>query len=162
MTKLIRVFATLTAFAISATVALAHDYKLGELEIGHPWAKATITGQPVAGGFMKIHNSGTEPDRLIKVTSEVSDAIQIHKMSVENGVMKMGEVPGGLEVAPGTITELKPGGLHVMFMGIRAPFKEGGSVKAVLTFEKAGNVEVEFKIEAATKNAPDHTQHQAQ
>lgn len=161
MTTLTRVLATLTALAVSATGALAHDYKLGELEIGHPWAKATVTGQPVAGGFMKIVNNGAEPDRLIKVTSGVSDVIQIHEMKVEDGVMKMGEIPGGLEIAPGTAAELKPGGLHVMFIGIKAPFKEGDAVKAVLSFEKAGDVEVEFKVEAA-KGAQDHKHHQAQ
>ena len=162
MTRFIRISATLAAFTLSATLSFANDYKLGNLEIGHPWAKATVAGQPVAGGFMKISNGGSEPDRLIKVTSSVSDMIQIHEMKVEDGVMKMGEIPGGIEVAPGGTVELKPGGLHVMFMGIKAPFKEGDGVKAVLTFEKAGDVEVEFKVEAATKSAQDHKQHQAQ
>lgn len=161
MTMFTRVFATLATLALSATLSLGHDYKVGTLEIAHPWAKATVTGQPVAGGFMKIVNNGTEPDRLIKVTSGVSDMIQVHEMKVENGVMKMGEIPDGLEIAPGATIELKPGGLHVMFMGIKTPFKDGESVKAVLTFEKAGDVEVEFKVEAA-KGAQDHGNHQAQ
>lgn len=149
MTTFIRVFATLLALVFSATLALAHGYKLGNLEIKHPWAKATISGQPVAGGFMKITNNGTEPDRLLKITSGVSDMIQIHEMKVEDGIMKMGEIPGGLEIAPGATVELKPGALHVMFMGIKAPFKEGETVKATLTFEKAGTIGVEFKVDAA-------------
>ena len=161
MIRSIRVLATLATLALSTTLSLAHDYKLGNLEIGHPWAKATVAGQPVAGGFLKIVNGGTEPDRLLKVTSGISDMIQIHEMKVEDGVMKMGEIPGGIEVAPGATVELKPGGLHVMFMGIKAPFKEGDGVKAVLTFEKAGDVEVEFKVEAA-KGTPDHKQHHTQ
>ena len=64
-------------------------------------------------------------------------------------------------LTPGATVELKPGGLHVMFMGIKAPFREGESVKAVLTFEKAGDIEVEFKIDAANKGAQDH-KHQTQ
>jgi periplasmic copper chaperone A len=162
MTTFTRVLTTLFAIALSATLALAHGYKLGSLEIKHPWAKATIAGQPVAGGFMKIVNNGTEPDRLLKITSGVSDMIQVHDMKVENGVMKMGEVPDGLEIAPGATVELKPGGLHVMFMGIKAPFKEGEPVKAVLTFEKAGTIEIEFKVDAAKKGDDAHKHHQTQ
>jgi len=156
-----RATVALFAVALSATLALAHGYKLGNLEIKHPWAKATVPGQPVAGGFLKVVNTGSEPDRLVKVTSDVSGNIQLHDMKVEDGVMKMGEVPGGIEVAPGATVELKPGGLHVMFMGIKAPFKEGETVKAVLTFEKAGDVAVEFKIDAA-KGTDAHKNHQSQ
>ena len=148
MTTFNRVFATLLAIVLSTTLAIAHGYKLGNLEIAHPWAKATIQGAPVAGGFMKITNNGTAPDRLIKITADVADTIQIHEMKVEDGIMMMGEVPGGLEIAPGATVELKPGGLHVMFMGIKAPFRDGETVKAVLTFEKAGDIAVEFKIQA--------------
>lgn len=156
-----RATVALAAIALSATLAFAHGYKLGNLEIKHPWAKATVPGQPVAGGFLSVVNSGSEPDRLVKVTSDVSGMIQLHEMKVEDGVMKMNEIPGGIEVAPGATVELKPGGLHVMFMGIKAPFKEGETVKAVLTFEKAGDVAVEFKIEAA-KGTDAHKNHQTQ
>lgn len=162
MTTFTRVLATLLALAFSVTLALAHGYKLGHLEIQHPWAKATLAGQPVAGGFMKITNSGTEPDRLLKITSSVSDMIQVHEMKVEDGVMKMGEIPDGLEIAPGATVELKPGGLHVMFMGIKTPFKEGEMVKATLTFEKAGTIEVEFKVDAAKPGDDAHKHHQTQ
>jgi copper(I)-binding protein len=162
MTKITRVLVALLALALSATLALAHGYKLGTLEIKHPWAKATVAGQPVAGGYMSVINTGSEPDRLVGVTSDVSGNIQIHEMKVENGVMKMGELPDGLEIAPGATVELKPGGLHVMFMGIKAPFKEGESVKAVLTFEKAGTVEVEFKVDAAKPGDATHKHHQTQ
>jgi copper(I)-binding protein len=157
-----RILATLFAVALSATLALAHGYKLGNLEIHHPWAKATVEGQPVAGGFMKITNSGTEADRLIAVSSNVAGMLQLHEMKVEDGVMKMAEIPGGVEIPAGQTVELKPGGLHVMFMGLKAQFKEGETVKAVLTFEKAGTIEVEFKVEAANKGGMDHSTHQTQ
>jgi copper(I)-binding protein len=161
MTLLSRVSVTLAALAVSATLALAHGYKVGNIEVGHPWAKATVPGQPVAGGFLKITNNGSEADRLVKVSSDVSDNIQLHDMKIEEGIMKMGEVAGGIEVAPGATVELKPGALHVMFMGIKAPFKEGEAVKATLTFEKAGTVDVEFKIDAAKPGDKAH-KHQTQ
>jgi copper(I)-binding protein len=162
MTLFTRASVALLAFAVSATLAFAHEYKLGNLEIAHPWAKATLAGQPVAGGFMKITNTGTEPDRLVKITTGVSDMTQIHEMKVEDGIMKMGEIPGGIEVAPGATVELKPGGLHVMFMGIKTPFKEGDMVKATLTFEKAGTIDVEFKVDAAKPGDATHKHHQTQ
>ncbi|MGV3548321.1 copper chaperone PCu(A)C [Rhizobium sp.] len=148
MTLFTRVATTLAALALSATVALSQEYKLGTLDISHTWAKATITGQPVGSGFLTITNNGTEPDRLVKITSDVSAKVQIHEMKIENGIMKMGELPDGIEIAPGATVELKPGTLHIMFMGIKSPFKEGEAFKATLSFEKAGTVEAEFKIEA--------------
>lgn len=154
-----RVLAALAALILSASFAFAHEFKAGDLEIGHPWSKATIPGARVAGGFLDITNHGTAPDRLVKVSSDVAGLVQVHEMKVEDGMMKMGEVPGGIEIAPGATVELTPGGLHVMFMSIKQPFREGEKVKAVLTFEKAGDVAVEFKIEPANKGDDGHATH---
>jgi periplasmic copper chaperone A len=146
-----RVIATLIALILSTTLAFAHEFKVGDLEIHHPWSKAMNPGAKTGGGFMKITNHGTTPDRLIKVSSDVAGLVQVHEMKVDNGMMTMGEIPGGLEIAPGATVELSPGAIHVMFMGVKAPFKEGEKIKAVLTFEKAGDVAVEFKVEPANK-----------
>jgi copper(I)-binding protein len=141
-----RVIVTLIALVLSATSVFAHGFKVGDLEIDHPWSKAMNPGAKTGGGFLKITNHGTEADRLIKVSSDAAGLIQIHEMKVDNGMMTMAEVPGGLEIAPGATVELTPGALHIMFMGVKTPFKEGEKVKAVLTFEKAGDVEVEFSV----------------
>ncbi|UVC10106.1 copper chaperone PCu(A)C [Rhizobium sp. TH2] len=151
-----RVIVTLIALILSTTPVFAHDYKAGDLEIRHPWSKAMNPGAKTGGGFMTITNHGTEPDRLIKISSDVADLIQVHEMKVDNGMMTMGEVPGGLEIAPGATVELTPGAIHVMFMSVKQPFKEGEKIKAVLTFEKAGDVEVEFKVEPANKGDDGH------
>ena len=142
----LRIIATTVAFTLSAALAFAHEYKLGDLEIVHPWSKAMNPGARVGGGFMKIVNHGATPDRLVKITSDVAGMIQIHEMKVVNDMMTMGEIPGGVEVAPGAIVEMNPGAIHVMFMSVKTPFKEGDKVKAVLTFEKAGDVAVEFNV----------------
>ncbi|QRM54644.1 copper chaperone PCu(A)C [Sinorhizobium sp. BG8] len=148
-----RVLMLLAALVISATASFAHEFKLGDLEIHHPASKATLPGQPVGGGFMTIINHGSAPDRLVAITSDVSDDVQIHEMSVVDGVMKMRQLAEGVEIAPGATVELKPGGLHVMFMSIKQPFVEGEMIKAKLTFAKAGSIDVEFKVEAARKGA---------
>ena len=145
-----RILATLAVLALSACAVLAHDFTLGDLKIHHPASRATLPGQPVGGGFMTITNKGGEADRLVSITApDVSDDVQIHEMAIENDVMKMRQLPDGVEIPAGAKVELKSGGLHVMFMKIKHPFKEGESFKATLTFEKAGPVEVNFKIEAA-------------
>jgi len=156
MTILARVATALVALVLSAAFAFAHGYKVGNLEIHHPWSKAMNAGAKAGGGFMTITNHGTTPDRLIKVSSDAAGLIQIHEMKVENGMMTMAEIPGGLEIAPGATVKLSPGAIHVMFMGVQTPFKEGEKVKAVLTFEKAGDVAVEFTVEPANKGDGGH------
>jgi copper(I)-binding protein len=149
-----RILATALALAFSAGIALAHDFTLGNLEIHHPASKATLPGQPVGGGFLTVTNKGAEADRLVSITApDVSDDVQLHEMAMENDVMKMRHLPDGIEIPAGATVELKPGGLHVMFMKIKHPFKEGESFKATLNFEKAGKLDVDFKIEAAKPGA---------
>jgi len=156
-----RILATALALAFSAGIAFAHDFTLGNLEIHHPASKATLPGQPVGGGFLTVTNKGAEADRLVSITApDVSDDVQLHEMAMENDVMKMRHLPDGIEIPAGATVELKPGGLHVMFMKIKHPFKEGESFKATLNFEKAGKLDVDFKIEAAKPGAgKDHQSH---
>lgn len=149
-----RILATVLALALSASAAFAHDFTVGNLEVHHPASKATLPGQPVGGGFMTITNKGTDADRLVSITApDVSDDVQIHEMAVENDVMKMRQLPGGIEIPAGAKVELKSGGLHVMFMRIKHPLKEGETFKATLNFEKAGTLDVDFKIESAKPGA---------
>ncbi len=128
--------------------AFAHGYKLGELEIGHPWTRATPPSARVAGGFLKITNRGSSPDRLLSATFEGASSVEVHEMAHENGVMKMRELPKGLEIKPGETVELKPGGFHLMFMGLKGQLVEKQRPKGILVFEKAGRIEVEFAVES--------------
>ena len=138
----------------AATPALAHDYTLGPLHVVHPWARATLGGAEVAGGYMKVENKGGEPDRLVSASSEIAARVELHDMKVEDGIMKMQALKDGLAIAPGGTAEFKPGSYHVMFMGLKAPLKQGERFKATLVFEKAGKVEVEFAIDAAGAKEP--------
>jgi hypothetical protein len=131
-----------------AVPAGAHEYKIGDLKIDHPWSRATPPGAKVAGGFMKITNTGSQPDRLIGGSAVAAGVFEVHEMKMEGNVMKMRALEKGLEIKPGQTVELKPGGFHVMFMDLKAPLKEGDKVKGTLVFERAGTIEVEYKIEA--------------
>lgn len=126
--------------------ATADNYKLGPLQIAGPWTRATPKGAPVGVGYMKITNTGNAPDRLLEGSSNVADRFELHEMSMDNGVMKMRPVKGGLEIKPGETVELKPGGLHVMFVGLKKPLLQGERVKGTLVFEKAGTIEVEYPV----------------
>ena len=140
------VFAALVAFASSS--AFAHEYKVGALQIGHPWARATPKGAAVGGGYLKITNTGTTPDRLVSGTSAVSGRFEVHEMSMDGGVMKMRQLKDGLEIKPGETVELKPGGFHIMLLDLKEPIKPGERVKGTLVFEKAGSIDVELTVEA--------------
>lgn len=145
-----RILTTLAALALSTAAVFAHGYTAGNLEIHHPASRATLPGQPVGGGFLSITNKGTDADRLVSITApDISDDVQIHEMAVNDGVMTMRALKDGVEIPAGETVELKSGGLHVMFMAIKHPLKEGEKIKATLNFEKAGAVEVEFNVEAA-------------
>ena len=144
MTRLL----TLLLVAGLATAAQAHEYKVGSLEIKHPWTRATPKSASVAGGYMKITNTGTAADRLVSGSSDVASTFEVHEMTMEHDVAKMRPVQGGLEVKPGETVELKPGSLHAMFVGLKKPLTAGEHVKATLTFEKAGKVNVEYDVRA--------------
>lgn len=143
----IAVFALALSFA-GLHSAFAHEFKLGNIEIDHPWSRATPPGAKVAGGYFTIVNHGSAPDRLVSVTSDISAKAEVHEMAVKDGVMTMRPVAGGLDIPAGGKIELKPGGYHLMLMGLKQPAKAGESFPATLTFEKAGSVTVEFQVEA--------------
>jgi hypothetical protein len=149
------------AFCGFASAGQAHEFTAGDIMIGHPWVKAPPAGAKTAGGYAKLMNHGTEPDKLIGASVEAAEKVEVHEMSMENNVMKMGEVKGGLDIKPGETVELKPGSYHFMMIGLKEPLKEGKMVKGTLVFEKAGTVDVEFKVEAmgakeATGATEDH------
>lgn len=142
------------AFGLAAFSALAEDYTAGPLKIEQPWTRATPAGARVAGGYVAVTNSGTAPDRLLGGSSEIAGKVEIHEMAVNNGIMSMRGLPDGLEIKPGEKAEFKPGGHHIMFMGLKRQLREGEKIKGTLLFEKAGPVAVEFSVQPVGARAP--------
>jgi hypothetical protein len=98
---------------------------------------------------MTLKNSGNEADTLVKVTTKVSDAAEIHEMSMENQVMKMRPIPGQrLEIPARGTVELKPEGLHIMLIGLKQQLKPGDKIDLTLTFEKSGEKTVQAEVRA--------------
>lgn len=124
---------------------------VGDLELTAGFTRAMLPGQPVGGGFVTIANKGHHDDVLISVESPVSGRVELHEMAMENNVMKMRPLKGGIPVPAGQTVELKPGGLHLMFMEVKEPFVEGASVPVTFTFKNAGSVEVTLPVAPAGK-----------
>src|SRR5437899_11633415 len=140
VTSLRLIFSLLLALLLTNPV-LALDYKLGALQIGQPWARATPPSAPAGGGFLKITNTGSPPDRLVSAKSPAADLVQVHEMKMDGNVMRMREVEKGLEIPAGGSVTLAPGGYHLMMMGLKRPLTQGTSVPVTLVFETAGKID---------------------
>lgn len=145
--------------AILAVPLAAHDVAAGDLKIGHPWSRETAPGQSAGGGFLTITNTGKQTDRLVSATSPAAAQVQIHTVSMTDGIMRMRELPGGLEIPAGATVTLKPGGFHIMLVGLKAPLKQGTMVPAELRFQRAGKVKINFKVEAIGYGGPEGGDH---
>lgn len=154
-----RFLLSLALLALLGCPAWSHDYKVGSLEIDHPWTRATPPSARTGGGYMTITNKGTAPDRLISARSGASAKVEIHEMKMDGTIMRMRELENGLEIPPGATVALKPGGYHIMFMELKAPLEKGGKVPVTLVFEKAGSVDVEFPIQEMGAAHPGQSKH---
>lgn len=146
----------------SPALSNAKDVMHGSLHLSDAWTRATPKTAPTAGGYVKIHNMGDADDVLVSASSPTAKRVEIHKMWITDGVMRMEEIEGGLTIPAGKSVELKPGGLHLMFMRIKKPFVKGEMVPVTLTFKKAGDVTLELpvaKIGAKSKGKGHHHHH---
>ena len=148
----------LTAAIIAAPLA-AHGFAVSDLKIGHPWSRETAPGQSAGGGFLTITNNGKQADRLVSATSRAAAQVQIHTVSMTNGVMRMRELPSGLEIPAGATVALKPGGFHIMLIGLKAPLRQGTLVPAELRFQRAGKVTINVKVEPIAYAGPEGGDH---
>jgi copper(I)-binding protein len=146
------VFAVATV-CVSATLMLssqvyAQVLKVDAVSISDAYTRATVAGQKVAGGFLKIQNKGNTPDQLISASSPSAGDVQLHEMAMEGNVMKMRQVKDIAVPANGSV-ELKPGGYHLMFLDLKGPFVAGETIPVKLKFSKSGDVEVKLPVNAA-------------
>ncbi|MCD0503588.1 copper chaperone PCu(A)C [Bordetella petrii] len=157
----IRQWALLAALGLcTATSAWARDYKVGQVEIDDVWVRASAPGQANGAGYMDIDNDAKAADRLVSVTSDAAERVELHAVQNENGVARMRHLPDGVPVPADGEVKLAPGGYHVMFMKLKQPFTEGAEVPATLKFQNAGEVAVKFKVMPIGHNpGGGHTMH---
>lgn len=135
-----------TGFAVLACTGIVHakDVQVGNLVIETPWSRATPGGAKLGVGYLAIVNVGDKPDQLEALSSPIAERVEIHSTSMQGGVMRMRKIEGGLELKPQEVTELKPGGLHLMFIGLKQPIKQGDEFPVQLVFKRAGKVDLTF------------------
>lgn len=146
----------IAALSFGAAIAQAHEVTVGDLEIGHPWARATAPTAPTGAVYFHIDNHGSTDDRLLSAAGDVADAVEIHQHTMDSsGAMQMRPVDG-IDIPAGGEAVLEPGGYHVMLIGLHAPLKQGASFPLTLTFEHAGAVTVDVEVQSAGSTGPSH------
>lgn len=143
------VFAFLALLFFTASV-FAENFTKGSITVESPWVKPSESVKNGAEGFALIHNGGFEEDRLISISADISNRTAIYETVKKNGGVKPQKLKVPLVVKPNDYLELKPGGYYFMFFKCQEELREDEMIPAVLHFEKNGDVEVNFMI-----NAPD-------
>ncbi|MBZ0215348.1 MAG: copper chaperone PCu(A)C, partial [Fimbriimonadaceae bacterium] len=134
----------------------AQEVTAGDLTLIHPWVRVMPAAAKVGAGYVTITNGSDKDDRLMSATSPAADQVEIHEMSMDNGVMRMRPLADGLVIPAGNTVELAPGGFHIMFKKVTAPFEKDTMVPVTLHFMNAGAVNVDFRAgeAASSENMP--------
>jgi periplasmic copper chaperone A len=145
----IRIFAFAAALAAMTATAMAQT---GEVKIEGAWARATPAGASAAAIYLTIE--APTADKLVSVSTPAARQADLHEMSMDNGVMKMRALPGGIDLPAGQKVTLKPGGMHIMLTALTGPLREGESVPLTLNFAKAGAQQISVPVEKVGAMGP--------
>jgi len=138
----------------AGSVSAQQTEKSATVEIKDIWARATAGASKISAAYATLSNKGSTEDRLVSASTPVAGTVELHTMTMDGDIMRMRQIPS-IDVKSGASVELKPGGLHIMLLDLKAPLKEGQKFPLTLTFEKAGTetVDVEVKSIGATGHA---------
>ncbi|MBD8548581.1 copper chaperone PCu(A)C [Sphingomonas sp. CFBP 8760] len=139
----------LALIAALAAPASAQITRHGSITAAGAWSRATSSRASIGAGYVTVRNTGAQADRLVSATSPRAAKVEIHTMSLDDGIMRMRPLPNGLEVPAGGEALLAPGGNHIMLIGLKSPLKAGERVPATLRFARAGDVRIQFKVVGA-------------
>jgi periplasmic copper chaperone A len=144
-------------FAAFTQTASSHSFKVGELQIQHPFARPTPPTVKVGAAYLSaITNKGNSADKLVSVSSPAAETVEIHR-NVRNGDSVSMQKQAFLEIPAGGNVKMAPSdSLHLMLNNLKAPLVVGAKFPITLVFEKAGSVEVMVVVEG---KAEDHSQH---
>jgi copper(I)-binding protein len=132
--------------ALHAGAAWAHSHEKGDIQIRHPWSRATAPGAKVGAGYLEVRNNGAQPDRLLSASTAAAKRVELHVTQRDGEVMRMREVRT-LEIPARERFTLRPGGAHMMLVDLAQPLKKGDRFKMTLRFERAGEIEVEVEVQ---------------
>ncbi|MAZ03611.1 MAG: hypothetical protein CMN56_10770 [Sneathiella sp.] len=127
---------------------MSHATEINGMEVMEPWARERPANAMMGGAFLTLKNSEGEADRLVSASSPVADKVEIHDSVMKDGVMSMMRIEE-LVVEPGETVMLKPGGFHVMLMGLKKPLTKGTEFPLTLNFARAGEITVTVHVKDA-------------
>jgi hypothetical protein len=153
MTKRTLVALVLLALATGSS-AFAESVTVGSLTLTDLWTNATPPGEQTANGYLTITNGGSEPDRLIAVSTPMAGTSEIHQMEMTGDVMTMTSIDS-IEIPAGSSVTLTHHTLHLIFIGLKVPLTEGRELPVTLVFEKAGTVDTVLEVLAIDAAGPD-------
>src|ERR1700752_1391877 len=145
--------ATLGCAAVVLLQALT-SANASEIAILQAWSRATPNGAMVAAGYLTIDNRGNNADTLMSASTPHAAKAEIHEMIEVGGVMKMRPVWEGMTIPPNGKLVLAPGGSHLMFMELKAPFADGDQIPVLLDFERAGQIGISVEVGGIGARAP--------
>lgn len=131
-----------------ASILISACSKQDSIEIKNQWVRASNDGQDVSAAYMTIVSN--EDTSLIAIDSDVADVIEIHSMSMENGVMKM-RMLDTLDLIAGKPTELSPGGFHLMLFDLKKPLTAGKEAHFTLHFKNKAGQEKTISVTSPIK-----------
>jgi hypothetical protein len=140
---------------LQAGAAWAHSHEKGDIQVRHPWSRATPPGAKVAVGYMEIRNRGSQPDRLLSASTAVAKRVEMHVTQREGEVMKMRQVQS-FEIPARERYALRPGGSHFMLVDLVQPLEKGERFTMKLRFERAGELEIELEVQERGSRHPRH------
>ena len=143
------------AALLAAVPAWGHGYTLGDLQIRHPWARATPPGATVAAGYLEVRNSGAQPDRVVGASTPAAERVEFHIEMREGDVVKMREVKD-FEVPARQRLALHPAGSHLMIVGLKQPLVKGARVPLTLRFERGGELKIELEVQSLDSRKGHH------
>ena len=138
----------LSSGLVGIVLADGNSYELGALRISSLYIRGTIQSRPAAG-YMTIHNLGSEPDKLISISSPMAERVELHKTSIENGIAKMFKMPQ-IPLPPKSTIILKPGNFHLLVMGLKKPLVAVTLFPMTLNFATEGAINSNLKVKAST------------
>jgi len=135
-----------------------HTHTTGALHIQQPWSRPTVAAVPVGVVYVDLKNDGSKMERLLSASSDVAERVELHASSMDGQMMRMRQIHT-VDIAPKSTTQLKPGGMHIMLMGLKAPLIQGQRFTLNLVFEQAGSVPVQVLVRDPVESAAEHGGH---
>lgn len=146
--------AMLLAGALASPPAKSQEIKQGDIVISQPWSRAAPSGSELASSYLTIENKGTAADRLVAVSTDIAEKVEIQQISMAGGATSSETVDKGLSISPGDKVVLAPGGYKLALLKLKSAMKKGTKVSMTLEFEKAGKVTVPFDVLSPAAKGP--------